>query len=129
LAIVYLLLGAAIFGSTTFIGLVINGLHFGIILKKSVMAGLTTRDVLILVIPHGIFEIPAIIVAGAAGFKIPYEIIRYLLGRRGQVLTREDIKEYLILALISIALILIAAWVEANVTLKMAEEIVNRTKG
>ena len=93
------------------------------------MAGLTTRDVLILVIPHGIFEIPAIIVAGAAGFKIPYEIIRYLLGRRGQVLTREDIKEYLILALISIALILIAAWVEANVTLKMAEEIVNRTKG
>ena len=47
------------------------------------------------------FEIPAIIMAGAAGFKIPYEIIRYLAGKKEQVLTKEDIKEYLMMALIS----------------------------
>ncbi len=34
------------------------------------------------VIPHDIFEIPAIIIAGAAGFKIPCEIVRYLAGRK-----------------------------------------------
>ena len=39
------------------------------------------------------------------------------------MLTREDIKEYLSLALISIILIIIAAWIEANVTLRIAESM------
>ena len=60
---------------------------------------------LILLLPYDIFEIPAIIIAGAAGFKIPCEIVRYLAGKKEQPLTKEDIKEYLILALISIILI------------------------
>jgi len=66
--------------------------------------------------------------AGAAGFKIPYEIIRYLAGKKEQVLTKEDIKEYLTMALISIILIVIAAWIEANVTLKIAEEVIKSSK-
>jgi len=78
--------------------------------------------------PTRIFEIPAIIMAGAAGFKIPYEIIRYLAGKKEQVLTKEDIKEYLTMALISIILIVIAAWIEANVTLKIAEEVIKSSK-
>ncbi|MET1124664.1 MAG: hypothetical protein ABWW66_05305, partial [Archaeoglobaceae archaeon] len=57
----------------------------------------------------------------AAGFKIPYEVLRYLAGRKEQVLTKEDIIEYLKLALISIILIVIAAWIEANVTLEIAK--------
>ena len=85
--------------------------------------------VVLLVIPHGIFEIPAIIIAGVASFKIPYEIIRYLAGRKEQILTKEDIKEYLILALISIILIVIAAWIEANVTLKIAKAMLKSSKG
>jgi len=81
------------------------------------------------VLPHGIFEIPAIIIAGAAGFKIPYEIVRYLAGRKEQILTKEDVKEYLTLALVSIILIVIAPWIEANVTLKIAKAMLNSTKG
>jgi len=84
---------------------------------------------LLLTLPHGIFEIPAIIIAGQAGFKIPYEIVRYLMGKKEQPLTKEDIKEYLTLALISIILIVIAAWIEANVTLKIAQAMLNSTKG
>jgi uncharacterized membrane protein SpoIIM required for sporulation len=61
-----------------------------------------------LTFPHCIFEIPAIVIAGAAGFKIPYEIVRYLAGKKEQPLTKEDIKEYITLALISIILIVIA---------------------
>ncbi|WP_456469261.1 stage II sporulation protein M [Archaeoglobus sp.] len=66
--------------------------------------------------------------AGAAGFKIPYEILRYLLGRKEQILTQEDIKEYLTLASISIILIVIAAWIEANITLKIAKTVLSLTK-
>ena len=73
------------------------------------------------VLPHGIFEIPAIIIAGTAGFKIPYEIIRYLAGNKETILTKEDIKEYMTLALISIILIAVAAWIEAYITPRMAE--------
>ena len=85
-------------------------------------------NIVSLTLPHGIFEIPAIIIAGAAGFKIPYEIIRYLAGKKKQILTKEDIKEYLTLALISIILIVIAAWIGANITLKIAKAML-RTKG
>ncbi|AIY89139.1 hypothetical protein GACE_0079 [Geoglobus acetivorans] len=81
------------------------------------------------VFPHGIFEIPAIIIAGAAGFKIPYEIIRYLAGKKEQIPTRGEIKEYLTLALISIILVVITAWIEANITLKIARSMLNSTKG
>ncbi|MET1124077.1 MAG: hypothetical protein ABWW66_02280 [Archaeoglobaceae archaeon] len=46
-----------------------------------------------------------------------------MAGRKEQVLTKEDIEEYLKLVLISI--ILIAAWIEANVTLKIAKAMLN----
>jgi len=96
----------------------------GVVVKTSIKTPMT----LTLILPHAIFEIPAIIIAGAAGFKIPYEIIRYLAGKKEQILTKEDVKEYLTLALISIVLIVIAAWIEANVTLKIAKAMLNSTK-
>jgi len=120
-----LLLGILLFGSTTFINLIFNGVNLGVVVRASIKTPMTT---LMLILPHGIFEIPAIIIAGAAGFKIPYEIVRYLAGKKEQPLTREDIKEYLTLALISIILIVIAAWIEANVTLKIAKAML-KTKG
>ncbi len=52
-------------------------------------------------LPHGILEIPAIITAGAVGFRIPYEIVRYPLDKKENVLTKVDIKEYLTLAPVS----------------------------
>ncbi len=42
---------------------------------------------------------------------------------------KEDIREYLILALISIVLIVIAAWIEANIKLKIEKAMLNSTKG
>jgi uncharacterized membrane protein SpoIIM required for sporulation len=77
--------------------------------------------VIFALLPHGISEVPAIIISGAAGFKIPYEIIRYLAGKKEQILTKEDVKEYLTLALISTVLIVIAAFVEAYITPRIAE--------
>ena len=97
IVILVLIIGAFTLGITTFINLFINGMSLGILFKISK----TWFTTLLLVVPHGIFEIPAIIMAGAAGFKIPYEIIRYLAGKKEQVLTKEDIKEYLMMALIS----------------------------
>lgn len=99
-----------------------NGVIIGYYLQKIQNAQL----LIFLTLPHGIFENPAIIIAGAAGFKIPYEITRYLAGRKEQILTRQDIKDYVTLALISIALIIKAAWVEANITIRIAESMMEK---
>ncbi len=112
------------FGIPAFVILLLNGYIHSYYFVESIRLG---EEILIL--PHGIFEIPAIIIAGAAGFKIPYEIVRYLAGKKETVLTREDIKEYLTLALISVILIVIAAFVEIYVTLKIAKVMLNSTKG
>jgi len=47
--------------------------------------------------------------------------IRYLARKKEQILTKEDVKEYLTLALISTVLIVIAAFVEAYITPRIAE--------
>lgn len=127
--IIQLIIGSALFGITTFSLLLYNGILFGIFLANSIECNANISKIFLLIAPHGIFEIPATIIAGAAGFKIPYEIIRYLAGKKDQVLTKEDIKEYLTLAIISIILIVIAAWIEANVTLKIAQAMLNQSKG
>ncbi|CUX77087.1 Uncharacterized protein MJ0793 [Thermococcus chitonophagus] len=77
----------------------------------------------LLILPHGIFEIPGMIIAGAAGLKIPYEILRYALGRKEEIITGEDAKEFFKLVMISIVLIFIAAIVESTITLKMAKNL------
>ncbi len=118
--------GGLLFGSMSIIALFLNGFVNGVVLE-SCLSTTNPSNALKLLIPHGIFEIPAIIIAGAAGLKIPYEIIRYLAGKKEQILTKEDVKEYLTLALISIILIVIAAWIEANVTLKTAKAMLNST--
>jgi len=122
------LLGSVTLGLYSFFEIILNGLNIGLLFRLSSKIG-DTNILLCLLLPHGIFEIPAIIIAGAAGFKIPYEIIRYLAGKKETILTKEDVKEYLTLALISIILIVIAAWIEANITLKIAKAMLNSTKG
>jgi len=77
------------------------------------------KAILLYTVPHGILELPSIWLAGAAGLKGPQVFLRYLRG--GEFVTKEDIKEYLTLSTISVVLIVIAAWVEANITPKIAE--------
>ena len=122
------LLGSVTFGTTSLTNLILNGTFMGVVLRNAIENGASITDILPLILPHAILEIPAIIIAGAAGFKIPYEILRYLAGKKEQILTQEDIREYLTLALISIILIVIAAWIESNVTLKIAKSMLNSTK-
>ncbi|RUM33155.1 MAG: hypothetical protein DSY33_05420 [Archaeoglobus sp.] len=128
IAALTLILGGFLVGFPTFVNLFFNANDLSLKIFSSIKIGLNVDKVFLLILPHGIFEIPAIIIAGAAGFKIPYEIIRYLAGKKEQILTKEDVKEYLTLALISIILIVIAAWIEANITLKIAKAML-KTKG
>jgi len=124
-----LISGSVLFGVPTFLNLLANGIFVGSVIKSAILLRDEFLEFILLILPHGIFEIPGIIIAGAAGFKIPYEIIPYLAGKKEEILTKEDIKEYFTLALISIILIVIAAWIEAYITLKIAKAMLNSSKG
>jgi len=118
-----MVVGGFIFGLPTAINLFFNGLYFSSIVMFAIKSGLDLWKVILLTLPHGIPEITGMIFAGSAGFKIPYEIIRYLTHRKDRVLTWQDVKEYLILTVTAVTLIIIAAVIEAYVTGKIAETI------
>ncbi len=92
---------------------------------------------LILTVPHGIFEITGIIIAGAAGFRLASSVIHILINItkiksdisvRNQLnyileLNSDELKESLVLFAIATVLILLAAIIEANFTIAWANYI------
>ncbi|CAB3288034.1 conserved membrane protein of unknown function [Methanocaldococcus lauensis] len=121
LKVIFLMLAGSItFGLSTFINLIFNGFNLGLLISNAYNSGMPIKLILALILPHGIFEIPAMLISALAGFKIPYEITLYLLDKKEKPITEEDIKEFLKLALISIILIIIAAFVEVYITPKVA---------
>lgn len=62
-------------------------------------------------------------IARTSGFKIPYEVLRFALDKKEEILTEEDAKEVFKPVGISIVLILIATLIESTVTIKIAERI------
>ncbi len=114
--------GVLTFGGLTFLNLIFNGTNLGTLFYESLLLG-ELKVFFFLIIPHGIFEIPGLIIAGTAGFKIPYELLRFALGKKKEIISEEDAKEFFKLVGISIILIFIAAVIESTLTLWVAEKI------
>lgn len=122
-AVLILLSGSFMLGFSTFATLAFNGFAFGAMVCTMLKNGAPFSSIFLLTFPHAILEVPSIWIAGAAGFKFPYELVRYFSNKKDYILNREDIKEFVSLAGIAIILIVIAAFVEASVTMKIAQTI------
>ncbi|AGB50694.1 uncharacterized membrane protein (plasmid) [Methanomethylovorans hollandica DSM 15978] len=120
LVLLYLLFGSIFLGSITVLNLFTNGLIFGAATASAFQYYSITKA-MALIIPHALFELPAMWIAGAAGFKIPCELIRYITNKKEYFLNRNEITDFLLLAGTSFALVVVAAFIEANVTQKIAE--------
>lgn len=115
----FIIYAGGITGIFTVIVLFINGLLIGYVVTKYPIS-------IIYILPHGIFEIPAIIIAGAAGFRITSMIIRILISlSKGKPINKHywEFKDSLALFAITIGLLLIAAFIEANITLTVGNYI------
>jgi stage II sporulation protein M len=126
---IFIYVGMGVF---TAIFLISNGAFIGYAASQYPLG-----DFLILTIPHGIFEIAGIIVAGAAGFRLASSVIHILtdiiqiksdISIRNQLnyileLNSDELKESLVLFAIAVGLILLAAFIEANLTLVWAKYI------
>jgi len=83
LKVIFLMLAGSItFGLSTFINLIYNGFNVGVLIGSISLTNEPLKLIIALVLPHGIFEIPAILISAVAGFKIPYEITLYLLDKK-----------------------------------------------
>ncbi len=94
-------------------------------------------DFIIYTLPHGVFELLGIIIAGAAGFKLASIILNILKGvlklqsdfsipnqlKYLLEANQDDFKDTLIMMAIAVVLILIGAIIEANFTLSWASYI------
>jgi stage II sporulation protein M len=108
-----LLLGLA-FGVVPFIFLVINGLITGLVVRW--VEGLGGMGLaMAALLPHGVIEIPALLLAAALGFRIGGEAFRRLTRRPAQV--GQQLRAGLKLFLVVVApALLVAAAVETFVT-------------
>jgi stage II sporulation protein M len=108
-------------GVLSFNGFII-GAFFGYLINHSYVTSIgaiNARDFLIYTLPHGIFEILGLIIAGTAGFRLTtiiIELIKNTINKDPKNFNNWKIKDSLSLFMVSIILLLIAASIEANIT-------------
>jgi stage II sporulation protein M len=101
-----------------------NGMLMGVVTYLTITSSGSVRDLLVLgvgLVPHGIFEIPALLIAGGFGMKLG---IAWLLpsakGKRKKVLNDTVLECVQIFGLLVI-LFFVAACIEANISLPLTE--------
>ncbi|NYB52494.1 MAG: stage II sporulation protein M [Methanobacteriaceae archaeon] len=124
--------GGIILGIITAYFLISNGIFIGYTASQ-----FSLGDFIIYTIPHGVFEILGIIIAGAAGFKLGHTVLNVIKGLvhiqtdfsiSNQLkylleVNLDDFKDTLIMLAIAVILIIIAAIIEANFTITWANYI------
>ncbi|WP_026562220.1 stage II sporulation protein M [Bacillus sp. J37] len=100
------------FGIFTMVLLVMNGFLVGLSAVHSLELGNSMPYVLVALLPHGVFEIPSMIVAGAIGFKLLDTVMMKLKGK-SKIYLIQDISIFLVMI---VCFTLIAAVIEATVT-------------
>lgn len=108
-----MLLGSVTMGIVTASTLLYNGLMFGYAITNTTASVATT---VVLLLPHAVIEIPALVLAGAAGLQLPYGIGRYMNEKREALIERSDLTNGFRLYLYACGLLLIAAMIESKIT-------------
>jgi stage II sporulation protein M len=117
--------GGILVGTYTSISLFINGAFIGYAASK-----FSFGDFVVFTLPHGVFEIIGVIFAGAAGFRLANFIIKFLKGvldikagipvkkqlKYNIEFNADEFKESFSLFIIAVVLLIIAAFIEANIT-------------
>ena len=132
---IYIYFGGLLVGIVTALLLIINGAFIGYVASKVPLG-----DFIIFTLPHGIFEITGIILAGTAGFKLASIVWHFLndvtkIKRTISINTQiayllkanySDFKDSLALFIMAVILFIIAAFIEANLSIVWGQYIQSR---
>lgn len=118
---VMLVAGSVTCGLQSVIVLGTNGVGFGWSLRESYALSIPgIRHPLMLLLPHSIPEILGFLLAASGGFRILIEFLYYL---EGAPLDFRGVARHLVtLFAVSALLIILAAWIEAYASLRLAAE-------
>ncbi len=114
--------------------LIENGLIYGLFLGylgSNHVGGFTSPSgisgpvfFLLFTIPHGIFEISGFIIGGAAAFRLTSIVIKFLQ-RKNMDDYSWEFKDSIVLLGVGVVLLIIAATIEANITLPLGNYIIH----
>ena len=91
--------------------------------REPLTTGTANVVFLALLAPHGLVELGAFCIAGAAGLRLPLQLTAYLRGHRETVATRSELRQVGLLAVTAAVLIVVAAAIESSVTHWLAREL------
>lgn len=116
-AIGLIVLGIFTFSILTIILLTTNGIFIGLTISSSLADGMPISEVIIKLIPHGIFELPAIIASGIIGLKSLQILLKVTLSKQTYRPSLKSIGlEIFILSCTIIILITLSAFIEIFIT-------------
>lgn len=94
-----------------------NGLIIGIVLEMMVakLGALGAVVFVVGILPHGVFELPAVFISAAIGLRLGYEALRSIIQRKDHV-TGELVKGLLIFAVWVLPMLFVAAVIETFIT-------------
>lgn len=118
----FLVGGSATAGLTTVVNLLFNGLFLAFALRSMAANG-HVLGIVYAVAPHAVIEYPAYLIAGGAGFKMPYELLQYLRRRKEYIINREEFVELLYLIVLAGVLIVLGSIVESTLTTHLARQL------
>ncbi|WP_255192736.1 stage II sporulation protein M [Natronobeatus ordinarius] len=107
--------GAITLGLFTAIIMLVNGLLIGNI-ALSMAAVVGVDFILVGLLPHGIFELPALFVAAGVGFRLVHRFGQRILGSREAFVTKAYLSRTAVLVVFAWLLLVVAAFVEAYLT-------------
>ena len=118
-----MIIGGLTLGLLTAYALFANGVLIGFVVTPAV-AETELLGTLLLLVPHGVFELPAIFIAAAIGFRIALLLTDRLRGRRERFRPdRPEQRRLGVLAGVAVGLLVVAAVIEVYVTPTLFEAV------
>ena len=108
-----------LFGVATIVFLVVNGAALGIVFYLSVQARGWWSSLLVIV-PHGVLELPAVLLGASIGLLLGRHSVNRLLGKAQTSFGKELARALAFFIVVIIPLLVVAALVEAFVTPALA---------
>ncbi|USZ70694.1 stage II sporulation protein M [Natronosalvus halobius] len=116
------ILGAVSLGAFTLLIMVFNGILIGN-LAVGIGGQMGYAEFVTLLVPHGVFELTALFIAAGIGFRLVHRFGQRLRGSRDSFLTKRYLYRTGLLACFGWFLLVLAAFVEAYLTIAIAETL------
>jgi len=114
-ALIIILFGGIAFGLISAFGIFFNGMIMGIVMAMAFSKGQSPLFFLAGILPHGLLELPVLLVAGAFGLKTGIDLLMPR-DRRGLDLFKENLNNSVLALGVFVPLLFVAAAVEAIIT-------------